>query len=530
MSVARALQPQPRAAIYVRVSTAPQARSKDDRPEWDNGHRQETSLETQEAACRAYAAERGYVVEDRHVYREVYTGAALHDRAVLTALREAGRRREFAAAICYALDRLSRKQTHVAIVADDFEQAEVRLLFMTEDFEDGPVGTFIRSAKAFAAELEREKIRERTMRGKRARVASGKILAAPRPVYGYAFAAGRGASEVARGTTVRALAPALSREGIPSPSGRAEWATSSLLWMLRNDNYIGRAVAWRRGGDDTRVELPAGTVPPIVDEALFEAANARLRLNQLQAPRNNRAPLAALLRGGLARCGHCGSTMTVWRRSHERRAPYYHCNKRARAPGSCTHHAIRIELLDDAAWGRVEALLTRPEIVEAELKRLLADDTVAADLAALERAIAGVARQQRNLVEQLANVTGAVAELVTEKLSGLEKHRKALSREREAVLDRDKSRRCAREGLAELAHWHGRVSANLGTLSYEQKRMALLALGVQVTVWRPGHTPRYQIEASIPIDAAIVDNTPRCAGRWRGRCPAGRPAPPRSRC
>ena len=49
------------AAIYVRVSTAAQE---------EDG----TSLDTQEAACRRYATERGWSVDDAHVYREQFSG------------------------------------------------------------------------------------------------------------------------------------------------------------------------------------------------------------------------------------------------------------------------------------------------------------------------------------------------------------------------------------------------------------------------------------------------------------------------
>jgi DNA invertase Pin-like site-specific DNA recombinase len=73
------------------------------------------------------------------------------------------RQREVGAVIVFALDRLSRKQAHVAIVADECERAGVALLFATEEYEQSAVGEFIRSAKAFAAEPEREKIRERTV-------------------------------------------------------------------------------------------------------------------------------------------------------------------------------------------------------------------------------------------------------------------------------------------------------------------------------------------------------------------------------
>jgi len=68
-----------RAAIYVRVSS--------------KGQEEEgTSLGTQEAACRKYAAERGYVEAEEHVYREVHTGTELWERPQLATMREAVRR------------------------------------------------------------------------------------------------------------------------------------------------------------------------------------------------------------------------------------------------------------------------------------------------------------------------------------------------------------------------------------------------------------------------------------------------------
>ncbi len=71
--------------------------------------------------------------------------------------------------ICYAVDRLSRNQAHIYIVVEEFDRAGTRLEFVTEDFEDSAVGKFLLSAKGFAAEIEREKILERSIRGKRAR-------------------------------------------------------------------------------------------------------------------------------------------------------------------------------------------------------------------------------------------------------------------------------------------------------------------------------------------------------------------------
>lgn len=107
------------------------------------------------------------------------------ERPRLTELRAAAKRGEVAVVVAYAVDRLSRKQAHLAIVADELEQAGVRLEFVTERFEETAVGEFIRNAKAFAAEIEREKIGERTVRGRIERVKAGKLIPGGKPLYGY---------------------------------------------------------------------------------------------------------------------------------------------------------------------------------------------------------------------------------------------------------------------------------------------------------------------------------------------------------
>jgi DNA invertase Pin-like site-specific DNA recombinase len=85
-----------RCAIYVRVSSA--------------GQEDNSSLATQEASCRAYAADRGWEVV--RTYRDVFTGAAVFERPGLTELRGAMRVGDFDVLLVHALDRLSRDQNH----------------------------------------------------------------------------------------------------------------------------------------------------------------------------------------------------------------------------------------------------------------------------------------------------------------------------------------------------------------------------------------------------------------------------------
>jgi hypothetical protein len=116
---------------------------------------------------------------------------------------------------------------------------------VTESFEDSAVGRFIRSAKAFAAEVEHEKIKERTGHGRVARAHSGKLIPGWKALYGYRWADDAGGRYVtaepeatvvrrifaasAQGQGLVAIAAELMREGVPTPSGRAPvWRTSTL--------------------------------------------------------------------------------------------------------------------------------------------------------------------------------------------------------------------------------------------------------------------------------------------------------------
>src|SRR5687768_3073032 len=112
-----------RAALYPRVSTAGQ--------EADG-----SSLGTQEAAMRAYAAERGYEVA--HVLVEVHTGTELWERPQLGRLRELVRSRAVDVVVAYAIDRLSRDPVHLGVIISEAEHAGVAVEFVTEPLDDSP--------------------------------------------------------------------------------------------------------------------------------------------------------------------------------------------------------------------------------------------------------------------------------------------------------------------------------------------------------------------------------------------------------
>ena len=70
---------------------------------------------------------------------------------------------------------LHRLRDEGVILVDEWERHGAMPAFVTEDLDQSPIGKVILSLKGFAAEVEREKIQERTMRGLRSRMAAGKL-------------------------------------------------------------------------------------------------------------------------------------------------------------------------------------------------------------------------------------------------------------------------------------------------------------------------------------------------------------------
>lgn len=491
-----------RAAIYVRVSTDKQ----------EEGY----SPETQEAACREYAAARGYTVAGAHVYRETHTGTELWERPQLTHLREAVRRGELDVVIAYAIDRLSRDPVHLGVIVSEAEHHRVGVEFVTEPLDGSPEGELIRFVRGYAAKIEHMKLVERTQRGKRARVQSGKPLRARDP-YGLRWTAAenryrederekavlrRIMAEALAGAKLRAIAGGLNDDAIPSPGGK-EWCAPTVRHLLLQEYYTGKGFAyrnkterregkWRRTAvpDDHPVPLPDGVYPVIFTPEEQAAVRARLMRNQQESARRNHCPESFLLRAGYVFCGVCGEPM---RASHE---PQRNLTRYV-----CAHVAIGTHILDPMVWRKVETVLRKPDIIGRELERMRQDDPTAADLEALERRGLDAARKRDNLSRNLALFSDpAAAEPVVREIELLQQMLAQLERERAAVLARRAGWEAAQARLDELEAWCRHVAESVGQLSYAQKRDALLALGVRVEVYPREHTPRCVVTMGIPLE------------------------------
>ena len=143
------------------------------------------------------------------------------------------------------------------MLLSEAEEACARLDFVTEEFEQTLVGQFILAARAFVAATEREKIVERTVRGKKERARSGRLpQATGKGCYGYTYVPETGRrdlnpaqapivvrifEEFVRGKGVSRITDELNADGIPTFTGK-RWYPVTVHRVLRNETYTGRTV------------------------------------------------------------------------------------------------------------------------------------------------------------------------------------------------------------------------------------------------------------------------------------------------
>jgi site-specific DNA recombinase len=163
-----------RAALYARVSTDKQV--------------EKYGIPSQIEALKKRCLERGWSIvldgiEDAFI-DDGYSGADL-DRPALNRLRQALREGRVDVVLVYDPDRLSRKLFHQMILAEEFEKQGVKLEFITQEMGTSPEDRMFFNMRGLVAEYEREKIRERTIRGAREKARQGKVVNTSSVAYGY---------------------------------------------------------------------------------------------------------------------------------------------------------------------------------------------------------------------------------------------------------------------------------------------------------------------------------------------------------
>ena len=320
------------AAVYARVSTDLQA---------EKGY----SLQTQIDACTQKAKEMGAVAIKTYV-DDGYSGSYL-ERPALDKLRDALDAKLYDVVVIYDQDRLSRTLSHQLLLTEEIEKSGAQLVFVSSEYKRTPEGILFYQIKGAFSAYEKEKIRERMMRGKRGKLRQGKPIQ-DSGVYGYDWDAGKGyvinPTEAAvirmiydiylTGKSIYTTADELNRQNIPSASGKI-WRYNVVHTILTREMYTGEY--WsnkiyhkhvgnvkeeriqRDEKDWIRMEAPA-----IIDKDTFAKVRQKLTANRNAVVRWH---YSQSLLQGILYCPYCGRRKTLLTdgKQHKR---YYTCVKR----------------------------------------------------------------------------------------------------------------------------------------------------------------------------------------------------------
>lgn len=351
----------------------------------------------------------------------------------------------------------------------------------------------------------------------------------------------------AKGVTLRRIGDTLNDLGIPTPytskGMKAKNMTGTPLWqptvigrMLHNSDYWGEHREFktrslgkqpgkkyhvrRANGQDGQIVIPC---PAIVSKKLAEKAQEQVRRNFRNASRHNPHPEESLLRGGLAKCGHCGGNLTVNRdrRKHTEPLGYYvtyTCGNHAGSLGRCQGCTIPVATLDQAAKQRVIQIIRDPKEVEEKVRSITAGDPLREQRKRLLEELKAIQKQQAEYRQNLSTLMKegkldpGSREYMTAELQVLaaeeEKYKKDLANE-QALQEKYNT---LQENLAKFkqrcVQWREQLDDLAFNPPFKFWREACEYFGITGIAWKKGHEPPYTIVSDPP---SIVSLSKRLA-------------------
>jgi site-specific DNA recombinase len=489
---------QKNALIYCRVSRSQQ-------------ETEGTSLESQESECRKFAEAHSYRVV--RVTKEVYTGIELWDRPQLARDRADIRAKKFNALICLATDRLSRDPIHLAIIAEECARTGVELLFVTEPMDMSSEGALIRYVRGYAAKIEHEKIRERSMRGKREKYLAGKYVQGGPNLYGYFHNKTTGLREVidseariirqmfdwiAEGIGSREVARRLNKMGVPSPSKNKinysggkiahRWNPTTVRRLIVQPSYKGETYVCRYKSArpvskavlrerSEWIKLPDNVSPGIVSIELWEQANEKLGANRGDFSRNIKNP--ALLRGFMY-CAVCGRRLYV--DSKHSVYGYYRCSSRTYT-NACGSRMTRSSRCEEWVWNLITSILEDPGVIRKgrqAIEEVATSSHLQLDIEAMMREMDKLQRAEQRLLHRLREADDEVAKLIELELKQVAQEKRQVAALMETLNSRVNQEEASRIQLKSVYELSAQVRDRLKTFTFEEKVKTLDALRVKV--------------------------------------------------
>lgn len=494
------------AAVYARVSTDDQA---------ERGY----SLPSQIEACKQFAISKD--LEIAAVHADDISGALpFVDRPEGEQLQDAIDAKLINAVIVYQVDRLSRDIVDLLTTVRDWLRAGIEIYSL----DVGQITSeldIVLVIKGWQGSDERQKIRERTNRGKMAKARAGKVVGTGLAPYGYYYQAGElyidesqarivqmifdwyaNGDENGRIMSLYKIAERLTSMQIPSPSHvkrlagnqirAGGWSTGLIQRFITSETYAG---VWRygkqsgkegRGGRRLKDEQIAVQVPAIVPRDLWDAAQEKRTYNSKYAKR--KMTREYLLRG-LIYCG-CGRAMVGG--GGDAKRYYYYCPRRNPKYGgsiekaTCTEPLVRARNVEYIAWGYILRLLTNAD----EFKQALIDaqaheaEQMQPKQKELEHVIALLADTEyeaASVAETLKKVKGIIGKKLQAQADEIDRRYQALEA-RKAKLEGELKSELTDATIDDLIQFREAVAVGLNSATHEERREWLEALQTRVTV------------------------------------------------
>lgn len=374
-----------RAVTYARVSGNDRAKTGGE------------NLADQTRLCREHAIKRGYQIVADLAENDRGASGATFDLPQLSEALKMAHAGEYDVLIVRELDRLSRDLAKQLVVEQELKQASVTIEYVLYDFPDTPEGRLNKNLRAMLAEYEREKIKQRLLRGRKRKAMAGNVIPHGHTLYGYKVVEkdGKVMFEIEEKTarivrlifewytvgdgkhgpmSIRGITRALSALKVPTGSdldkctscpkrvkSYGEWNTTSVARLLTNSAYIG---LWHYGADNIPVEVPS-----IISKDTWEMAQRRKLQNKRQSRRNTKYDY--LLRSRL-KCGVCHYMLRVAvrkSRSGDSKRFYYLCQTTSRDLPCTNAHHYRADVVDRVTWEWIKQLLSEPGKLQEGLRK-----------------------------------------------------------------------------------------------------------------------------------------------------------------
>ena len=390
-----------RPAFYARVSSQKQAN--------------ERTIESQCDAIRKRIKTDGLSVDSQLEFRDDgWSGTELL-RPALEKLRDCVVVGIVNRIYIHSVDRLARKMTHQLLLMDEFQKHACEVIFIDQPRrDDSPESNMLMNIQGVLAEYEREKILERTRRGRKYSATQGNVSVFSSAPYGYRYVkksegGGRASwvideikSEHVRlmfdlvgnqGYSLCQVARELAKRSIPTKNGNQIWRITTIRGILTNDAYHGEArfgktrMINRTPGKRPRRSVPeiprcpkiqtptdpseqiVICVPAIIELDIFE--RVKVTMDENKKVNRERSEGAKYLLSGKVVCGCCHSAYCASRYSAE--GYYYRCHandpKRALNNVACKNKSVVGAMLETEVWGQLCALLRDPNRIKDEYKR-----------------------------------------------------------------------------------------------------------------------------------------------------------------